>query len=163
MIDPSFDRVVPVSDMSVYALQDARIKELETQLNERYPTVEALQQKVAELENKLSLRTQQWEVADKQVRKYAAQVASFEEVLKENSWDFDGETLSDLASYFNLTLEREYSVEITIRFSGTVTAPPGYDMDNLENALYGDIGTYAHSVVESDFTEEGMEIFYEEI
>jgi len=133
MIDPSFDTVVPVSDMSVYALQDARIKELEKQLDERHLA--------------------------------AAQIARFEEALKYNEWDFDGDTLQSLADFFGITLEREYEVTVTVRFSGTVTVPYDYDIDDLENDLSAEITThhYGNSSVDVDFSEEGMEIDYQEV
>lgn len=151
MIDPSFDPAIPVGNLSVYELQDARIKELE--------------QKVADLGNKLSLKTQQWELSGEYVRKYDAQVARFEEALKNNEWDFDYETLSDLAGYFDITLEREYSVEITVRFSGNVTVPMDYDIDDLENDLQATIDThhYGNSDVVVEFSEDSMEIDYQEL
>ena len=144
MIDPSFDTVT---------------------VDERYPTVEALQQKVADLENKLSLKTQSWEFASRQLQNRVAQIESFESALKHNEWDFDAETLNDLASFFDITLEREYSVEIMVRFSGTVTVPMDYDIDDLENDLSAEITThhYGNSSVDVDFMEEGMEISYEEV
>ena len=144
MIDPSFD----TATVSPYP-----------------PTMQELEQKVADLENKLSLKTQQWEYAGSQVRKYAAQVDSFEQELKANPWDFDGETLSDLARFFDLTLEREYMVEITVRFSGSVTVPMDYDIDDLENDLSAELtqSYYSNSSVTVDFMEEDMEISYEEI
>ena len=144
MIDPSFDTVT---------------------VDERYPTVEALQQKVADLENKLSFKTQSWEFASEQVRKYAAQVDSFEQELKANPWDFDGETLNDLARFFDITLEREYMVEVNVKFSGSVTVPMDYDIDDLENDLSAELtqSYYANSSVTVDFMEEDMEISYEEI
>lgn len=151
MIDPSFDTVVPVSDMSVYALQDARIKELE--------------QQIAELKSALELRRNDVQMLTGSCRGYAAQVESFERELKANPWDFDGETLRDLARFFDITLEREYSVEITVRFSGNVTVPMDYDIDDLENDLSAEIikSYYGDANVEVDFMEEGMEISYEEI
>ena len=150
MIDPSFDRTVPVGNLSVYELQDARIKELE--------------QSIADLENKLSAKTQQWEFAGSQVRKYAAQIDSFEQELKANPWDFDGETLNDLARFFDITLEREYMVEITVKFSGNVSVPMDYDIDDLENDLSASIDySYTSSAVTFDFMEDDMEISYEEI
>ena len=144
MIDPSFDTVT---------------------VDERYPTVEALQQKVADLENKLSLKTQQWEYAGEQVRKYAAQVDSFESALKDNEWDFDHDTLQSLADFFNITLEREYEVTLTVTFSGTVSVPYDYDIDDLENDLQATIDThyYGNSSVVADFSEESMDIDYHEI
>ena len=95
----------------------------------------------------------------------AVQVNSFESALKRNEWDFDGDTLIDLASYFDITLEREYMVEITVKFSGNVTVPMDYDIDDLENELSAEItkSYYGDANVEVDFTEEGMEISYEEV
>ena len=148
MIDPSFDTNTPTME-SV----------------ENFLTRNELEAKVADLENKLSLKTQQWEYAGEQVRKYAAQVDSFEEALKFNGWDFDSATLEDLAGYFDITLQREYMVEITVRFSGNVTVPMDYDIDDLENDLNADIskGYYSNHSVEIDFMEDGMEISYEEV
>ena len=129
-----------------------------------YPTVEKLEQKVADLENKLSLKTQQWEYAGEALRKRVAQVEAFENELKANPWDFDGETLNDLARFFDITLEREFDVTITVTFSGTVTAPMDYDMDDLENDLQATIDThhYGNSDVVVDLSEDNMEIDYRE-
>jgi hypothetical protein len=144
MIDPSFDTVT---------------------VDERYPTVEALQQKVADLENKLSLKAQSWELASRQLQQRVAQIESFEQELKANPWDFDGETLNDLARFFDITLEREYEVTLTVTFSGTVTVPYDYDIDDLENDLQAEIMThhYGNSSVEVEFSEESMEIDYHEM
>lgn len=129
------------------------------------PTMQELEIKVADLENKLSLKTQQWEFAGEQVRKYAAQIDSFESALKYNDWDFDQDTLQSLADFFDITLEREYEVTITVTFSGTVTVPYDYDIDDLENDLQATIDThhYGNSDVVVDFSEDRMEIDYNEI
>jgi hypothetical protein len=150
MIDPSF---VDITDE-------------ELAQKSPYPmTMQELEVKYRDLENKLAMKTQQWEFAVEQVRKYDAQVDSFESALKRNEWDFDGDTLIDLASFFDITLEREYMVEITVKFSGNVTVPMDYDMDDLENELSAEItkSYYGDANVEVDFTEEGMEISYEEV
>ncbi len=150
MIDPSF---VDITDE-------------ELAQKSPYPmTMQELEVKYRDLENKLSLKTQQWEFAGEQVRKYAAQVDSFESALKHNEWDFDQDTLESLANFFDITLEREYEVTITVTFSGTVTAPYDYDMDDLENELSAEItkSYYGDANVEVDFMEEGMEISYEEV
>lgn len=148
MIDPSFDTANSTMETV-----------------ENFLTRNELEAKVADLENKLSLKTQQWEYAGEQVRKYAAQVDSFEEALKFNGWDFDSATLEDLAGYFDITLQREYMVEITVRFSGNVTVPMDYDIDDLENELNAEIskGYYSNSSVEIDFMEEEMDISVEEV
>lgn len=152
MIDPSMTDIL-LSDETPISLPMAVEK------------IKARDERIADLENKLSLKTQQWEFAGEQVREYAAQIESFEAALKENEWDFDGDTLQSLADFFNLTLEREYMVEITVRFSGVVAVPMDYDIDNLENELSAEISKsyYSNSAVDIDFMEEHMEISYEEV
>ena len=56
-------------------------------------------------------------------------------------------------------------VEITVRFSGNVTVPMDYDIDDLENELQADLSKqyYGNHSVELDFMEDGMEISYEEV
>ena len=144
MIDPSFDTVTPYTPLD--AVGDYQIK-------------------VADLENKLSLKNQSWDLLLEHNRKYAAQIDAFEEALKRNEWDFDSETLSDLAGYFDLTLARDYAVEITVKFYGNVTVPKDYDIDDLENELSAQIDRsyYSDADVEIDLMEDGMEIHYEEI
>lgn len=128
------------------------------------PTVKELEEKVADLENKLSLKTQSWEFTSSQLQRRVAQIESFESALKHNEWDFDEDTLQSLADFFDITLEREYMVYITVRFSGNVTVPMDYDMDDLENELSASIerSYYGNSAVEVDFMEEEMEVSYEE-
>jgi hypothetical protein len=143
MIDPSFDTVV----------------------HPYPPTMQELEVKYRDLENKLDMKTQQWEYAGGELRKRIAQIESFEDALKNNGWDFDSATLEDLAGYFDIVLQREYMVEITVRFSGNVTVPMDYDIDYLENELNADIskGYYSNSSVEIDLMEEEMEISVEEV
>ena len=126
--------------------------------------IKARDEKIADLENKLSLKTQSWEFASSQLQRRVAQIESFESALKHNGWDFDSDTLSDLAGYFDITLDREFDVTITVTFSGTVTAPMDYDMDDLENDLQATIDThhYGNSDVVVDLSEDNMEIDYRE-
>ena len=147
MIDPSFDTNTPTME-SV----------------ENFLTRNELEAKVADLENKLSLKTQNWEFASSQLQLRVAQIESFEGALKNNEWDFDSETLSDLAGYFDIALERDYDVTITVTFTGTVSAPMDYDMDDLENDLQATIDThhYGNSDVVVDLSEDSMEIDYRE-
>lgn len=146
MIDPSFD------DPALGTLMEV-------------PTYAEMKAKVDDLENKLSIKTQSWEFASRQLQQRVAQIESFENELKANPWDFDGETLNDLARFFDITLEREYMVEVTVKFSGSVTVPMDYDIDDLENDLSAELSQsyYANSSVTVDFMEEDMEISYEEI
>lgn len=143
MIDPSFDTVVTPYPM----------------------TMQELEVKYRDLENSLARKTEQWEYASTQLQRRVAQIDAFEEALKFNGWDFDSATLEDLAGYFDITLQREYMVEITVRFSGNVTVPMDYDIDDLENELNAEIskGYYSNSSVEIDFMEEEMDISVEEV
>lgn len=143
MIDPSFDTVVTPYPMTM--------QELEERLN----NLQIIHDKNLE-----SL-----EFTRERIQKFSAQIDAFEEALKHNEWDFDSATLEDLAGYFDITLQREYMVEITVRFSGNVTVPMDYDIDDLENELNAEIskGYYSNSSVEIDFMEEEMDISVEEV
>lgn len=143
MIDPSFDTVV-----TPYP-----------------PTMKELEEKYRELEKALQTKTDDWKFVSSQAQKYAAQINLFEDALKENPWDFDADTLNDLARYFDLTLDKEYMVYITVRFSGNVTVPMDYDIDDLENELQAEIskGYYSNHSVEIDLMEEEMDISVEEV
>ena len=144
MIDPSFDTV---------------------DTEPRVTTDDLMQIQIDNLTTALARKTEQWEVASSQLQKRVAQIESFESALKFNDWDFDSATLEDLAAYFDITLQREYMVEITVRFSGNVTVPMDYDIDDLENELNAEIskGYYSNSSVEIDFMEEEMDISVEEV
>ena len=141
MIDPSFDTVV----------------------HPYPPTMKELEEKYRDLENKLSLKTQSWEFASSQLQRRVAQIESFEGALKHNEWDFDSDTLRDLAGYFDIELNREYDVTITVRWSGTVTAPMDFDMDDIENFLDIRIDTdYRTSDAIIDLYQDEFDIDYDE-
>lgn len=151
MIDPSMTDILLESPDAIslpMALDKIRVRD----------------EKIAHLENKLSLKTQQWEFASSQIQKFAAQINSFEGALKNNEWDFDYETLSDLAGYFDIELNREYDVTITVRWSGTVTAPMHFDMDEIENFLDIRIDTdYRTSDAIIDLYQDEFDIDYNEV
>lgn len=150
MIDPSF---VDITD-----------KELASP-SPYPPTMQELEIKVADLENKLRYADEHWEIARQRIQTFTNQIEAFENELKNNPWDFDSDTLEDLASYFDITLEREYEVTVTVRFTGTVSVPYDYDIDDLENDLSASLDThyYGNSSVTVDLSEDGMEIDYHEI
>jgi hypothetical protein len=138
MIDPSFDTVVTPYPPTMQESVSIRV-DLETKLNDMTYSME-------------------YHRAD--ATRYSNYINSFENALKDNSWDFDGDTLKDLASYFDITLEREHNVEITVRFSGTVSIPIDYDIDNLENDLNASIviNPYGNGELCGDFGEDEMDI-----
>jgi hypothetical protein len=138
MIDPSFDTVVTPYPPTMQESVSIRV-DLETKLNDMTYSME-------------------YHRAD--ATRYSNYINSFENALKDNQWDFDGDTLKDLASYFDITLEREHNVEITVRFSGTVSIPIDYDIDNLENDLNASIviNPYGNGELCGDFGEDEMDI-----
>ena len=138
MIDPSFDTVVTPNPPTMQESVSIRV-DLETKLNDMTYSME-------------------YNRAD--ATRYSNYINSFENALKDNSWDFDGDTLKDLAYYFDITLEREHNVEITVRFSGTVSIPIDYDIDNLENDLNASIviNPYGNGELCGDFGEDEMDI-----
>lgn len=138
MIDPSFDTVVTPYPPTMQESVSIRV-DLETKLNDMTYSME-------------------YHRAD--ATRYSNYINSFENALKDNPWDFDGDTLKDLASYFDITLEREHNVEITVRFSGTVSIPIDYDIDNLENDLNASIviNPYGNGELCGDFGEDEMDI-----
>ena len=118
----------------------------------------------ADLQKQLDTATRNHEFVSDQLRKRVAQVESFEGALKNNEWDFDFETLSDLAGYFDIELNREYDVTITVRWSGTVTAPMHFDMDEIENFLDIRIDTdYRTSDAIIDLYQDEFDIDYNEV
>ena len=138
MIDPSFDTVVTPYPPTMQESVSIRV----------------------DLETKLQDMTYSMEYHRADATRYSNYINSFENALKDNQWDFDGDTLIDLASYFNITLEREHNVEITVRFSGTVSIPIYYYIDNLENDLNASIviNPYGNGELCGDFGEDEMDI-----
>ena len=147
MIDPSFDTT---STVEITPGSDARIT-----------THDLLQIQYAEIQKSLEQKIKDHEYVSGELRRRVAQINSFEDALKNNEWDFDFETLSDLAGYFDIELNREYDVTVTVRWS--VTAPMNFDMDDIENFLDIRIDTdYRTSDATIDLYQDDFEIDYTE-
>ena len=149
MIDPSFDTLASPSTVETEA---------------RVTTHDLLQIQYAELQKALEQKIKDHEFVRDQLQRHVNQVSSFEGALKNNEWDFDFETLSDLAGYFDIELNREYDVTITVRWSGTVTAPMHFDMEEIENFLDIRIDTdYRTSDAIIDLYQDEFDIDYNEV
>ena len=143
MIDPSFD----TATITPYP-----------------PTVKELEERLNNLQLIHDKNLESLEFTRDRIQKFSAQINSFEGALKNNEWDFDFDTLADLASYFDITLEKEYDVTITVRFTGTVSAPMDYDMDDLENALDISLDTgYGGAALTVDVYQDEFELDYNEV
>ena len=141
MIDPSFDTV-----------QGA------------YATIDYMQIEMDKLKKDLDQKTQNYDFVRDQLTQVRNQVAELENFLKANHSDMDESHVEEIASIFNIQLEREYFVTITATFTGTVTAPIDYDMDDLENDIQATIDThhYGNSSVYVDLAEDRMDIDWQE-
>lgn len=143
MIDPSFDTA---------------------QVATPFTTTDLMQIQIDNLQKSLAQKTQDWEFVRQELTAVRNQVAELEDYLKANYSDMDESHVEHIASIFGIQLEREYFVTITATFSGTVTVPIDYDMDDLENDLQATIDThhYGNSDVYVDLSEDRMEIDWEE-
>lgn len=119
---------------------------------------------IADLQKRLEEKNADWGYIRQELTTVRNQVAELENFLKETYTDMDESHVEQIASIFGIQLEREYFVTITATFSGTVTAPLGYDMDDLENDLQANIDThyYGNSSVYVDLSEDSMEIDWQE-
>ena len=146
MIDPSFDTLT------------------------EYPTVEKLEHKVLELETEINRLTSEIEVVTNdrefwqgKARDRQLMIDNLEEWIKEQHDYLDEDTIQSLAYIFGLEITKEYDVQVTVTFTGTVTAPLDYDMDDLENALEARLDTsYYSGDIVVDFMEDNMDIDWKE-
>ena len=129
-----------------------------------YATIDYMQIEMDKLKKDLDQKTQNYDFVRDQLTQVRNQVAELEDYLKANYSDMDEGHWEQIADIFNIQLEREYFVTITATFTGTVTAPIDYDMDDLENDLQATIDThhYGNSSVYVDLSEDRMEIDWEE-
>ena len=143
MIDPSFDTA---------------------QIATPYATIDYMQIEMDKLKKDLDQKTQNYDFVRDQLTQVRNQVAELENFLKANHSDMDESHVEEIASIFNIQLEREYFVTITATFTGTVTAPIDYDMDDLENDIQATIDThhYGNSSVYVDLAEDRMDIDWQE-
>jgi hypothetical protein len=91
-------------------------------------------------------------------------IDNLEEWIREQQPYLDEDTVQSLVDIFGLEITKEYDVQVTVTFSGTVTAPLDYDMDELENALEARLDTsyYAPGDLVVDFMEDNMDIDWSE-
>ncbi len=133
------------------------------------PTMQELELRVIELNTEIKRLTSEVEnlIIDRdywrgQTNNRQAQIDGLESYLKENFDYIDENVTQELVDIFSLTITRDYDVEITVTFSGTVSVPLNYDMDNLENDLNASLEATYYSDIESDFSEDRMDIDWTE-
>ena len=133
------------------------------------PTMQELEQRYRDLETEINRLNSELEniTADRdywkgQTNNRQAQIDGLEMYLQENFDHIDENVTQSLVDIFSLNITKEYDVEITVTFSGTVSVPLNYDMDNLENDLNASLEATYYSDIESDFSEDRMEIDWTE-
>ena len=146
MIDPSMTDIHPYPPT---------MQELEQRVGQSYTEIKRL---TSELE---TITTDRDFWRDKyNVR--MGQIDSLEEYIKDQ-FDYIDENISQsIVDIFGFNITKDYDVTITVRFSGIVTAPLNFDMDRLEDSLNASLEASYYSDLESDFSEDHMEIDWSE-
>jgi hypothetical protein len=147
MIDPSMTNIHPYPP-TMQELE-LRVIELNTEINRLTSEVEALQSD-----------RDYWRG---QSNNRQAQIDALEMYVKENFDYIDEDVSQNLVEIFSLEITKDYDVTVTVTFSGTVSVPLNYDIDNLENDLSANLDSHYYSAdVEADFSEDRMEIDWSE-
>ena len=119
-----------------------------------------LKEQVAYLEKQLEVTKSNQEFNANRLRHRDAQVEQLGDWLKENFNYIDSDHANTLVEMFDLSITQDYEVTITARFSGIVSVPVAYDIDELENDLSISLDThhYGNSDVVFDVSEDGVDI-----
>jgi hypothetical protein len=143
MIDPSFDG--EVATITPYP-----------------PTMQDLEKKVVDLQSQLQFMENDRNFWQEKAHERMAMIDNLEQYVKENFDYIDENVSQELVDIFGLEISKDYDVEVTVRFTGTVSAPLNFDMDDLENALDARLDfSYYHDGT-GDFSEDSMEIDWSE-
>ena len=133
------------------------------------PTMQDLERSVVDLTTEINRLNSELEGAtgdrDFWRDKYNARMGQIDNLqlyLKDNFDYIDENVVQELVDIFALEINRDYEVEVTVKFSGTVTAPLNFDMDDLENHLNASLEVSYYADVEADFSEDNMEIDWTE-
>ena len=127
------------------------------------PTMQELEAEVADLKRQLESMENDRNFWREKSNTRAQMIDNLEEYLKDNHQYMDEDVLERLVDIFALELTKDYDVTVTVTFSGIVSVPLNYDMDNLENDLNASLESHYYSAdVEADFSEDNMEIDWSE-
>jgi hypothetical protein len=89
-------------------------------------------------------------------------IDNLEEYIKDQ-FDYIDENISQsIVDIFGFNITKDYDVTITVTFSGVVTVPLNFDMDRLEDSLNASLDASYYSDIESDFSEDRMDIDWTE-
>ena len=142
MIDPSFD-TAPVTMTE-------------------YVTVEGLETKVDQLNNALASMTADRDFWQARAHDRQMMIDNLESYVKEQYDYIDEEISQSLVDIFGLEISKDYDMTVTVTFSGTVSVPLNYDMDDLESSLDARLEFSYYADGTADFVEDKMEIDWSE-
>jgi chromosome segregation ATPase len=133
------------------------------------PTMQELELRVIELNTEINRLTSELETitTDRnfwqgKAHEKQSMIDNLEEYVKDQ-YDYIDENISQsLVDIFGFNITKDYDVTITVTFSGVVTAPLNFDMDDLENHLNASLDASYYGDVEADFSEDRMEIDWSE-
>jgi hypothetical protein len=145
MIDPSFDGEIATITSYPLAIQE-------------------LEQKVAKISNDLTNMENDRNFWHEKAHKRILMINNLEQYVKEQYDYIDEDVTQSLVDIFDLKITKEYDVQVTVTFTGTVAAPLNFDMEELENALEAtlDSSYYGNDIV-VDFSEDNMDINWSEL
>lgn len=159
MIDPSMDTVeiTPEADARFTTMDLMQI-----QIDNLQKSLEQEREKIVDLTNKAAAANDNWEYARDRLQSRDRQVYELEDFLKSNHSDMDESHVEEIAGIFGISLSVDYDVTINVTFSGTITVPMDYDIDDLESDLQANIttGYYGNSDIDIDVSEDHMDIDY---
>ena len=129
------------------------------------PTMQDLERTVEDLHieiNRLNIEIENLETDRAYWRdRYNTRVGQIDNLqlyLKDNFDYIDENVVQELVDIFALEITRDYEVEVTVKFSGTVSVPLNFDMDDLENHLNASLDASYYADGTADFSEDSMEI-----
>jgi len=122
------------------------------------PTMQELEQRYRDLEKNLDSMTADRNFWQGKAHERKLMIDNLEEYIRDQ-YDYIDENISQsIVDIFGFNITRDYDVTITVTFSGVVTAPLNFDMDSLEDSLNASLDVSYYSDLESDFSEDHMEI-----
>jgi hypothetical protein len=128
------------------------------------PDIQELEQRVARVSNELTHLTNDRDYWKSLANERSGKIGLLEEYIKDNFNYLDADVVNALTEMFDLEIMKEYDVEVTIRFTGTIEAPLGFDMDELENNLDATLNvSYYADPMSGEFSEDSVEIDYREL
>jgi len=126
------------------------------------PTMQELEQRYRDLEKKLADMESDRNFWRDKNHECTLMIDNLEQYIKDQ-YDYIDENISQsIVDIFGFNITKDYDVTITVTFSGIVTAPLNFDMDSLEDSLNASLDVSYYSDLESDFSEDHMEIDWTE-